>query len=202
MNLDQFLDIIPNADDNWFLALMDQKLLDKWEINTNLRIAGFLGQVAHESQGFTRFEENLNYSAQEMMRTWPREFPTIDKTVGYVNNPQALAYRVYGGRMGNTQSGDGWGFHGRGPIQITGRYEYGVCGAAIGVDLLAEPALLCKTGPGASSAGWFWYSRGCNHLADAADWTGVTYRINGGHEGLDARIAWIEKFLGCIGGAV
>jgi len=198
MNIDQFLDITPGANDALLLALIE--VCDHWEINTNQRIAGFLGQVAHESQGFTRVEENLNYSAQQLMRTWPREFPTEDKTTGYVNNPSALAYRVYGGRMGNTQSGDGWAFHGRGPIQITGRYEYGVCGAALGLDLLSDPGQLLQDGPGASSAAWFWKAHGCNELADAEDWTGVTRRINGGQEGLDARISWIEQFLGCLGG--
>lgn len=200
MNLDQFIDILPNADDNWVIALMAVCDIVPWAINTNYRIAGFLGQVAHESEGFTHFEENLNYSAQDLMRTWPTRFPDLAHTTGYVDSPQALAYLVYGGRMGNTQSGDGWAFHGRGPIQITGRAEYALCGAAISEDLLDTPELLLQTGPGASSAAWFWSAHGCNEMADTQAWDQITRRINGGTDGLADRIAWTEKFLDCLGG--
>jgi putative chitinase len=200
LTLDQFMDITPGADDAWIVALIAPALLDTWQINTNLRIAGFLGQVAHECQGFTRFEENLHYSPQGMMRTWPTRFPTLDSTAGCANNPEALANRVYGGRMGNTEPGDGWLYHGRGPIQITGKYSYAVCGAAIGISLLSDPAQLLQDGPGASSAAWFWRSHGCNELADTQDWAHVTRRINGGENELADRVAWIERFLGCMGG--
>jgi putative chitinase len=200
MNLDQFIDIIPLADDNWFLAVLGMCDLDPWGINTRLRIAGFLGQTCYESTQFTDFEENLSYSPQDLMRVWPNRFPTLDKTTGYAYNPPALAYLVYGNRMGNSSSGDGYLYHGRGPIQITGRAEYGLCGRALALDLLSSPELLLQTAPGASSAAWFWSAHGCNELADAQDWQGVTRRINGGLDGLALRTSWISKFLECVGG--
>ena len=82
--------------------------------------AHFVSQVLHESGGLRWLEENLNYSAARLVAVWPRRFPTEDRARPYARNPERLANNVYGGRMGNTEPGDGWRYRGRGLIQITG----------------------------------------------------------------------------------
>ena len=86
----------------------------------------FLAQCAHESAGFTRFHENLNYSAQGLMRTWPSRFPNLEAAAPYARNAEKTANHVYSNRLGNGNeaSGDGWRYNGRGCIQLTGRENY------------------------------------------------------------------------------
>ena len=86
--------------------------------------AMLLAQVGHESQDLNTLEENLSYSARRLMQVWPSRFPNDRIASQYAHNPEALANNVYGGRMGNDKDGDGWLFRGRGPIQLTGRYNY------------------------------------------------------------------------------
>jgi putative chitinase len=117
----------------------------------------------------------------------------------YAHNPEKLADFVYAGRMGNLQDGDGWKFHGRGLIQLTGRENYANCGSGIGVDLIDNPDLLLTPKYAALSAGWFWNKKGLNPLADAQEYGAMTRRINGGLTGLDERIAKITKALQVLG---
>lgn len=105
-------------------------------------IDDFLGQVLHESAGLTRMVENLNYSAQRLMAVWPSRFPTLASAAPCAHNPERLANRVYGGRLGNTEPGDGWRYRGRAPIQITGKANYARVGDLMGQDLVGIPYLL------------------------------------------------------------
>lgn len=105
-------------------------------------IDDFLGQVLHESAGLTRLVENLNYSAQRLMVVWPSRFPTLASAAPCAHNPERLANRVYGGRLGNTEPGDGWRYRGRAPIQITGKANYARVGDLMGQDLVGIPHLL------------------------------------------------------------
>ena len=171
----------------------------KYDINTPTRQAFFVGQAAHESNNFRALEENLHYSASGLMRTWPSRFPDLDTANKYANNPQLIANKVYSGRMGNTEDGDGWAFHGRGIFQLTGRDSYDRCGKALGVDLISKPQLLVEPNYACLSAGWFWNKAGLNALADAQDTDTMTKRINGGLLGLDDRKARIAKAISVLG---
>jgi putative chitinase len=177
----------------WFEPL--QETFEKYQINTPKRQACFIGQCMHESGGFKLLKENLNYSAKALMATWPSRFPDMDMAEKYERQPEKIANKVYSGRMGNTEDGDGAKYIGRGLIQLTGKDNYKAFGEAIGEDLLANPELVEQPRYAALSAGWFWNKRGLNALADAMDITTLTVRINGGKIGIDDRIAKINKAL-------
>lgn len=187
---------------------IDQKWLEplnatfqKYNISTPTRQAFFVGQCAHESNNFTRLEEGLNYSAARLMAVWPSRFSNLDVASQYANNPEKLANKVYAGRMGNgnEESGDGFAFHGRGLIQLTGRELYANCGSSLGVDLLSHPDWLATPEYAALSAGWFWAKKGLNSLADSKDYDTMTKRINGGLNGQDDRKAKIAKAISVLG---
>lgn len=171
---------------------------DRWapvftaEIGPNTFSAGddeiddFLGQVLHESGMLERVEEGLTYTtAERICAVWPRRFPTVADAQPFVRNPVGLANRVYGGRMGNTDSGDGWKYRGRGLMQVTGRINYAQVGKALGIDLLANPDLLAQP-VYALRASIAWWE---GNVPDSAmgDIVKVTRRVNGGTVGLDHR---------------
>ena len=186
-------------DTKWYKPLIDTFI--KYNISTTQRQACFIGQCQHESNNFKTLEENLHYSADGLIRVWPSRF--TDKIVAdaYANNPEKIANKVYAGRMGNgdEESGDGWAFHGRGLIQLTGRDSYDRFGKAIGVVFTDQPQLLVEPNYAALSAGWFWNKTGLNDLADAQEYGQMTKRINGGTLGLDDRIVRITKAKQVLG---
>lgn len=165
----------------------------KYEIVTTIRQAHFVAQLSHESNWFRNLEENLNYSANGLISIWGSRFPDLAIAQQYARNPQKIANKVYGGRMGNTEEGDGWKFHGRGLIQLTGRENYKRCGDALGIDLTASPELLLTEKYACLSAGWYWNKKALNELADKNDYEGITKRINGGMTGLMDRIYKTKK---------
>jgi putative chitinase len=171
-----------------------QEVFHRYEINTPERQAAFIGQCAHESMNFTKLEENLNYSAEALMKTWPSRFPTLEVAQQYARNPEKIANKVYGGRMGNgtEETGDGWLYHGRGLIQLTGKDNYTLAGDALNMDFLHSPDYVLVPKYAALTAGWYWNKRQLNKEADAKDYTGMTKKINGGTIGLDDRIAHIK----------
>ena len=183
-------------------------------INTPQRIAGFLSQCAHESGGFERLQENLNYSAEGMAGIWPARFavqepdpkrpgktkPKKDANSKNIPNkfalalhrkPEMIANVVYSNRMGNgsIESGEGWKFRGRGLKQLTGKSNHAECGNELGVNLVDNPDLLLEPTYAARSAAWFWQKNKCNTFADAGDIEGLTKRINGGLIGIADRKA-------------
>jgi len=185
-------------DAKWLKPLNDT--FAKYGIDNLKRQAAFIGQCGHESNNFKTLEENLHYSAGALMRVWPSRFDqaTAEK---YANNPEMIANKVYGGRadLGNTQDGDGWKFHGRGVIQLTGRSNVTTCGNALGQPFAEHPELLLEPEWACLSAGWFWNKRNLNELADNEDWTSITKRINGGTIGLQDRIDRIHKAMDILG---
>ena len=185
-------------DAKWLQPLEDT--FAKYDINTPERQTAFIGQCAHESGNFKTLEENLNYKPEALMRVWPSRFPDLAIAMKYAHNPEMIANKVYGGRMGNgpEETGDGWKYHGRGLIQLTGKENYANCGSGIGVDLLSNPNLLNTPEYAALSAGWFWGKRGLNLLADSGDIETMTKRINGGLIGLEDRKAKIAKALAVL----
>ena len=184
-------------DQKWLEPL--EKTFAKYEINTPQRQAAFIGQCAHESNNFKTLEENLNYSPERLMAVWPSRFPDMVTATKYAHNPQALANKVYAGKLGNSRENDGWNFHGRGLIQLTGRENYERCGNSLGVDFASQPNLLALPNYACLSAGWFWSKKGLNDLADIKDYDTMTKRINGGLNGLDDRKAKIAKALSVLG---
>lgn len=183
-------------EDKWLDGL--NNCFAKYDINTPQRQACFLAQVMHESNSFRSLSENLNYSAAALMRTWPSRFPDLDVAEKYEHNPEKIANKVYAGRMGNIEEGDGWKYHGRGLIQLTGRENYANFGHNVGVNVLSDPDLLITPEYAALSAGWYWNKRGLNTLADNMQVEEMTKKINGGSIGLEDRKAKINKVLDII----
>jgi putative chitinase len=152
----------------------------------------FLAQVAHESGGFNYVDENLNYSAAGLLKTFPRHFATPQQAQDYARNPMAIANRVYANRMGNGDefTGDGWRYHGRGLIQLTGRDNYTAFARAIlgeqWESLVREPGTVSADPHYAAlSAAWFWASNKIGAISHDIELT--TKRINGGLNGLEDR---------------
>lgn len=173
----------------WVEPLNDTFL--KFGIDTPKRQAAFIAQCGHESGGFKLLSENLNYRAETLCKLWPKRFPTLEFAKQFEKNPKKIANSVYANRMGNRDeaSGDGYRFRGRGCIQLTGHSGYYHAGQALGVDFVMNPDLVATPKYAVLTAGWFWSTHGCNELADAANWTGLTKRINGGTIGLNERIS-------------
>ncbi len=148
-------------------------------------LSAFLGQILHESDGLTRLEENLSYSAERLTVVWPGRFPTKADAQPYARNPEALANKVYGGRMGNTDPGDGWKYRGRGPLQVTGRDNYRSVGEIVGQDLETMPELLEQPRFALEACIAWWEDRIPDELLGDPEKT--TRRVNGGLIGLAHR---------------
>lgn len=165
-----------------------------------LVLAHFLAQCCHETAGLTKLQESLYFTSPErLMTVWPKRFRTRDSAMPFVRNPQAVAEVVYGGRMGNTQRGDGWKFIGRGLLQITGRAMYREVGTFIGVDLEAQPELAALEAHAVPVAVAVWFLKGCTDPAEADDLAGVTQRINGGLVGFEDRRQWLVRAKAVLG---
>ena len=177
---------------------------ERWGISTVRQRAGFIGQCAHESGNFKKLEEGLSYSAERLMKIWPKRFPTLEIAQKYARNPRGLANNVYANRMGNRDeaSGDGWRFRGSGWVQLTGHANFFHAGKALGVDFVKEPDLVRTPKYAALTAGWYWATHGCNPLAEAGDWTALTKRINGGTVGLEDRVKHIREAINVLSGGV
>jgi putative chitinase len=123
----------------------------------------------------------------------------MDTAEKYANSPEKIANKVYAGRMGNIEEGDGWRYHGRGLIQLTGKENYEHCGSSLGVDLVGNPDWLLEPEYATLSAGWFFNKKGLNQIADLGDVVTLTKRINGGTLGLDDRVMRTNRALAVLG---
>ena len=174
-------------------------------INTDKKMVHFLSQIMHESGELKHLEENLNYSADGLRKTFPKYFKTAEDAAAYARKPQQIANRVYANRMGNgdEKSCDGWRYRGRGIIQLTGKEQYrnyknsDLC---IG-DPVTTPDILAKFPEAYKSAMWYWQKNGLNELAEKDNGvntddicTQITKRINGGVNGLAQRGYYLRKF--------
>lgn len=192
MTLDPRLVIMTRDAPRWLDALDHACAL--YGINTIARQAMWMAQCAHESAGFKLLVESMRYSADALLRTWPRRFtPTLAQAMAF--REEAIANHVYGGRLGNglPESGDGWRYRGRGLLHITGRENYASAGRELGVDLIDHPELLEEPRIAALSAGWYWREHGCNELADDDDFESTTLAINGGGNGGASRANWLAR---------
>ncbi len=208
ITLEQFSAMIPRnkETEEWYEAAL--VLFEEYEINTPLRIAGFMAQCAHESADFTRLEENLNYSQKALNSVFGRYFGEGKRDAkDYARDPKAIANYVYQdefrskrGALGNTERGDGWRFRGRGIKQLTGRNNYTAFAKSVGMSA-EEAAEYVATPKGAiESACWFWKKNKLEKYADADDNLGLTKKINGGTIGLDDRNRRYEEAKAILGG--
>jgi len=164
---------------------------DRWGIDTKLRFAHWLAQMGHESQGFTRTRENLNYAAEALVVKFRGRITLADaqkygRTSDHPADHAEIANRIYGGEwglkhLGNTLPGDGSRFIGRSYKMVTGRSNYTRCShALLGDDtLLYRPEFLEKPEYAAQAAGWFWHENKLSELADRNDIHTITMKVTG-----------------------
>jgi putative chitinase len=194
LKLDKLKGHIPDA-----VIAMIPDTAAKFQINTPLRLAHFLAQCGHESGGFKATQENLNYSAKGLAGIFKKYFPTEAAAAPYARNPQKIASKVYGGRMGNgpESTGEGYKFRGRGYIQLTGKENYTAFGKSIGEDILSNPDVVASK-YALLSAAWFFSKNGLHKMADGgatdAVVTSITKRVNGGTIGLPDRIKHFKEY--------
>ncbi len=197
MQLDKLKGHVPDA----VLSQIPQ-VMEKFQINTPLRLCHFLAQCAHESGNFKAVTENLNYSPVSLLKVFGKYFN--EKNVeAYARKPEKIANLVYGNRMGNgpEATGEGFKYRGRGYIQLTGKVNYQSFDKVVDEDVTANPDLVATKYP-LLSAAWFWGKNGLNTLADKGatdvDVTSITKRVNGGTIGLPDRIKHFKEYYSLL----
>lgn len=178
------------------------RLLPENGIVSDKEICEFCAQCAHESGGFRRLIENLNYSAEGLARTWPNRFALGDGSPNQLakeisRNPELIGNNAYANRMGNgsPDSGDGWKYRGRGIIQLTGKLNYKSVQESLGIQCLDNPDMLSGIECAARVAVWFWVKNKCG---SASSFEAQTKIINGGIKGLDDRKARLSRATNSI----
>ena len=203
ISIDQIAKLAPNIRKVYHDGFANaQDVLDKFEITTSkLRVAHFMAQMLHETGGLAILIESLNYSAQGLVKTWPKRFQPkgpLDPAP-FAHNERKIANEVYGGRMGNTAAGDGYKFRGRGLLQLTGKESYAEATKILRAsypetpDFTADPTAVTSADWCVKVAAAEWAQKGCNAKADADDVRAVTRAINGGYIGLTQRTEWLAK---------
>lgn len=167
------------------------------------RAAHFFAQTSHETGEFKLFTENLNYSSKGLQKTFGKYFPGNLEDL-YAKNPEKIANRVYGSRMGNGDeaSGDGYKYRGRGALQLTGKSNYATFSKFLNLpDLINTPDLVASTY--AFESAIFFFERNklwtiCDKGITDATILQLTKRINGGTNGLDHRSSLTKKYYDWI----
>lgn len=213
MDLDTFMSATrasPARADVWLKPVSNA--MSRFAIDTPRRQAAFLAQLAYESGAFPLppIAESFNYSTARLPMIFraltPEMCNALGRQPGETCVPQArqqqLASLVYQNRYGNgpASSGDGWNYRGSGLIQITFRQNFIEAGQALGLDLVGSPDLV-RNDPltAALVAAWYWQSHGCNELADAGDFDGITAKINPAMEGEQGRNDAFALACGALG---
>ncbi len=175
-----------------FLGLLNDGL-DRYEINTPLRIASFLAQTGAETSGMTVKEENLNYSFEGLLANFPKYF-NIHNAQSYARRPILIASRIYANRMqnGDELSGDGWDYRGRGYIQLTGKENYTRLFMKLGEyfpigNVIENPELLLIEVNAIESSLFFWKDNNLNYYADKKQIDTISKKINGGTNAIKKR---------------
>ena len=180
------------------------EVMEKFQINTPLRLCHFLAQCGHESGNFKAVNENLNYGAKGLLGLFKKYFPTLESAqqiCALPNKQEAIANRIYANRMGNgpEESGDGFRYCGRGLIQLTGKDNYTWFAASLHISPDEASEYLQTFEGAAQSACWFWETNNLNVQADANDIKTMTKKINGGFIGLEDRTKHYEHALHVMG---
>ena len=193
---EQIRHLAPNVRTSYLESFQgaDQVLQEKRINDSGLRVAHFMAQILHESGGLTVLRENMNYSAERLLKVFPNRV-TPAEARALAHKPEQIANKVYGNRadLGNNRPGDGFRFIGRGIMQLTGRDSYTRAGRALDADLVGQPDLAFDPRFALRIATWEWDEKHCNEPADADNIRRVTRLINGGLNGLADRQDWLRK---------
>ncbi len=173
-------------------------------INTPLRVIHYLSQILHESGRLKYTEENLNYSADGLLKVFPLYFKKPEIAAAYARKPQQIANKVYANRMGNgsEESGDGWKYKGRGFLQLSGKNNYKAFSKfdLCTEDVVEHPEKVAEYPLNQTSAMWFWEAHKLNEKADRDNGmntsdicTQITKVINGGTNGLSDRLFVLRR---------
>jgi len=195
VNLDKLKGHIPDS-----VIAQIPETAKKFKIDTPLKMAHFLAQCGHESGGFRVVNENLNYSADGLKKIFPKYFPG-NLAESFAKNPEKIAAKVYGGRMGNGDEStkEGWKFRGRGFIQLTGKHNYTEFGKAINEDMTSNPDLVATKYP-LLSAAWFFHKNCLHKCIDDSEHClkSVTKCVNGGTIGLPDRLKHFREYYNLL----
>jgi len=177
------------------------EVMEKFKIDTAVKLSHFLSQCGHESGGFKVVNENLNYGAKGLLTIFKKYFPTEDKAKLYERKPEKIANLVYGGRMGNgaEATGEGYKFRGRGYIQLTGKANYIEFDKVVPENLVETPDLVATKYP-LLSAAWFFHKNCLGKCVDASDASvlAVTKCVNGGTIGLPDRQKHFKEYYNLL----
>jgi predicted chitinase len=185
--------ILPHCKHLSYLPLLSAAM-NEAGINTPLRIAAFLAQIAHESYEFRYMGEVWGPTEQQLKY----ERPVVNGVPAPLVTPGHGVKVPLWQQLGNTEHGDGYKFRGAGPIQLTGRNNYREYGHDLGLDLEAHPEQAQTPAVGFRLAGRYWVKHGLNELADAKNFDEITHRINGGYNGKPQRDAYYAKALSVL----
>lgn len=209
INSGQLKQILKNKHTDEFYAKWAElfnSFFPSYKIDTVRRVAAFIAQCAHESAELTRFDENLNYSADGLARTWPKLFATPSKLPNALakritRKPREIANIVYADKYGNGDalSGDGWRYRGGGLIQLTFKDNYAAIGKIIGRDLVGNPDYARTDIGGLEAALGYWKMRGLNAYADTNGIADETKRINSAMLGIKERQEYFDRALLVLG---
>lgn len=188
MSMKALLDTVGRHGDGHQKALAEAMIVElpKANIVSRLALAHFVAQGAVETLGFMRLDENLNYKAARIKAVWPSRFPTTAAAQPFAYKPEALANKVYGGRLGNgpPSSGDGWRYHGRGLFMLTGKANYAAREKETGLPLVERPEIAAEPSTSVRIARLYWSARNIGPAAEADNLTLVRRLVNGGSHGL------------------
>jgi len=177
------------------------EVMEKFKIDTAVKLSHFLAQCGHESGGFKAVNENLNYGAKGLLTIFKKYFPTEAKAKLYERKPEKIANLVYGGRMGNgaEATGEGYKFRGRGYIQLTGKANYTEFDKVVPENLVETPDLVATKYP-LLSAAWFFHKNCLGKCIDASDASvlAVTKCVNGGTIGLPDRQKHFKEYYNLL----
>ena len=197
-----------------FVAFMDDlyggaKLLEDADLNPKTLYTGFskacqlfcikntewfLAQCCYESANFKYREENLKYSWKRLLKVFPKYFKNENEAKACEKNPQKIANKVYGHRMGNKGFNDGYKFRGRGFIQLTGRYNYTKLRDTTKIEFIKNPDLLLEDKNIFFAGGFFWVQKQIDKKAE--DFKHCTRIVNGGLSGYKKRLKLLDKIRG------
>lgn len=172
------------------------KMKEIYKIPSTVALIHFAANMAHESGDFTITEESGKYSAKRLLEIFKKYFKTLEEAEAYAYNGEKIFNKTYGGRMGNTEPGDGWKYRGRGFMQITGKNTYRAFGEYLKKDLLKNPDLVA-TDYAIESAVFYFDSNKLWNLVKTTsleDIRLIRKRVNGGYNGIDDVINKIRRY--------